>query len=489
MNSQGIISRAFAPLRLCVTISVALSCSVNSGVVPALAQQSTPPPPGPSRPFVTPTITEKTLPNGLLVVMAPTRGIPKLTAVLAIRASSSAEREKHPGLSQMCAGLLTEGTDTRTSRQIKEELRSMGASLGSGSDQDQTTISGSTLSEFSGRYFDLMSDVAQHPAFPETEVTLAKDNAIQGLKQQRSDPNFLGNERFQKAVFGDHPYGFVTANEKEIGAITRGDLKSFAAQYYVPGNAYLIVVGDIDVDRTFAEISKSFGTWKGATAPAEASPVPPQRDRRQIAFVNRPGSIQSVIVIGNSTFPRRDPDYIPVRTANIIYCGSFYSRLTKNIREDKGYTYSPNSSLSTYARGGSFSAGASVRNEVTGPTLLEMFYELDKMRVLPVSAEELANAKTFSKGAFALELANQNALAFRLSTVYAYGLPRDFIATFPQKIDALTADDIERVAAKYFDTYRCAVVIVGDWEKVRDQVTPFGEVTLYDAEGNVMPKP
>ena len=453
--------------------TAALLCLYASGIT-GFAQQSTPPPPGPARPFPSPTITERTLPNGLLVVMAPTRGIPKLTAVLSFRASASADRDKHPGLPQLAAGLLTEGTDTRTSRQIKEELRSIGAAIGSGTDVDLTTISGSTLSEFSGRFFDLLSDVAQHPAFPDAEVALAKDNAIQGLRQQRSSPDFLANERFQKAVFGDHPYSFVTAGEAEIGAITRADLKSFASAYYVPSNAFLVVVGDIDVERTFAEISKSFGSWKGGTAPAEPAPVPPQRDRRQIAFVNRPGSIQSVIMIGNSTFPRRDADYITVRTANIIYCGSFYSRLTKNIREEKGYTYSPFSSLSTYGRGGNFSAGASVRNEVTGPTLLEMFYELDKMRVLPVSAEELDSAKTFSKGSFALELADQNSLAFRINTVYAYGLAKDFIATFPQKIDAVTAEAIERVAAKYFDTYRCAVVVVGDWDKVRDQVTPFG---------------
>jgi zinc protease len=333
-----------------------------------------------------------------------------------------------------------------------------------------------------------MSDVAQHPSFPETEVKLAQENTIQQIRAGRADPAFLVNERFQKAVFGDHPYSFVVPDEKSINALTRNDLRAFVTKYYIPNAAYLIVAGDIEVDKTFAEIEKAFSGWKSGTVPPDENPPVPKRDKRQIYFVNRPGSIQSAIYIGNVSIPRKDKDYFAIRTADTIFGSSFYSRLTRNIRESKGYTYSPFSSSNTRAKTGAFFAGAFVRNEVTGPTLLEIFYELDRMRVLPVTDEELSAAKEFSTGNFSVELASQIGLVGRISTIYTYDLDKNFINDFRPKIEALTAADIQKAAAKYFDTYRAAVVIVGDWEKVKEQVTPFGEVTLYDAEGNLITK-
>jgi len=452
-----------------------------------LAQQKTAPAPGPARPLNLPKITEKRLPNGLTVVLAPLPNVPKMTSILTFKSATTAsDRSAHPGIAQIAASVANEGTDTRTSKQIKEELRSIGGTLSLGSDADSTSMNASALSEFSTTLFDLMSDVAQHPSFPETEVKLAQENTIQQIRAGRADPGFLANERFQKAVFGNHPYGFVVPDEKSISALTQADLKAFVSKYYIPNAAHLIVVGDIDVDKTFAEVEKAFGSWKSGTVPPDENPPVPQREKRQIYFVNRPGSIQSAIYVGNASIPRKDKDYFAIRTADTIYGGSFYSRLTRNIRETKGYTYSPFSSSNTRAKTGSFMAGAFVRNEVTGPTLLEMFYELDRMRVLPVTDEELSAAKEYSTGNFSVELASQFGLASRINSVYTFDLDKSFINDFRPKIEALTTSDIQKAAAKYFDTYRAAIVIVGDWDKVKDQVTPFGEVTMYDAEGNVV---
>jgi predicted Zn-dependent peptidase len=457
--------------------------------VTLVAQQKTPPSPGADRPLNLPKITEKKLANGLTVIMAPLPNVPKVTAVLTFRsATNGTDREKHPGIASIAATVANEGTDSRTSKQIKEELRSIGGSLGLGSDADSTSITASALSEFSTNLFELMSDIAQHPSFPETELKLAKENTIQSIRANRASPGFLVNERFQKAVFGNHPYSFVVPDEGSISALTRTDLRAFVASYYIPNTSHLIVVGDIDPDKTFAEIEKAFGSWKSGTAPPADNPPVPTRDRRQIYFVDRPGSVQSAIYIGNVAIPRKDPDYFAIRTANIVFGGSFYSRLTKNIREQKGYTYSPFSSANTQAMSGAFIAGAFVRNEVTGPTLLEIFYELDRMRVLPVEDEELNAAKEFSTGNFSIELASQAGLAGRINTVYTYDLERNFINDFRPKITALTKEDIQRAAAKYFDTSHAAVVIVGDWNVVKDQVKPFGDVTIYDAEGNVIKK-
>jgi zinc protease len=455
----------------------------------AFAQQKTPPPAGAARPLNLPRITEKKLANGLTVVLAPLANVPKVSSILLFKSATTAsDREAHPGIAQIAASVANEGTDTRTSKQLKEELRSIGGTLSLGSDADSTTMTATALSEFSTRLFELMSDVTQHPSFPETEVKLAQENTIQQIRAGRADPGFLVNERFQKAVFGNHPYSFVVPDEKSINALTRNDLRAFVTKYYIPNAAYLIVVGDIEVDKTFTEIEKAFNSWKSGTVPPDENPPVPKRDKRQIYFVNRPDSIQSAIYIGNVSIPRKDKDYFAIRTADTIYGGSFYSRLTRNIRESKGYTYSPFSSSNTRAKTGAFFAGAFVRNEVTGPTLLEIFYELDRMRVLPVTDEELSAAKEFSTGNFSVELASQLGLAGRISTIYTYDLDKNFISDFRPRIEALTPADIQKAAAKYFDTYRAAVVIVGDWEKVKDQVTPFGEVTLYDVEGNVITK-
>ena len=455
----------------------------------AIAQQKTPPPPGVARPLNLPKITERKLPNGLTVVLAPLPNVPKMAAILTFRSATTAsDRTAHPGIAQIAAGVANEGTDTRTSKQIKEELRSIGGTLSLGSDADSTTMSASSLSEFSTRLFELMSDVAQHPSFPATEVKLAQENTIQQIRAGRANPGFLVNERFQKAIFGDHPYGFVVPDEKSISALTPGDLRAFVTKFYIPNAAHLIVVGDIDVEKTFAEIEKAFGGWKSGTVPPAENPPVPKRDKRQIYFVNRPGSIQSAIYIGNVSIPRKDKDYFAIRTADTIFGGSFYSRLTRNIRESKGYTYSPFSQSDTRAKTGAVLSGAFVRNEVTGPTLLEILYELDRMRVLPVTDEELNAAKEYSTGNFSVELASQFGLAGRINTVYTFDLDKNFINDFRPKIEALTTADIQKAAAKYYDTYRAAIVIVGDWEKVKDQVTPFGDVTMYDAEGNVITK-
>ena len=471
-------------MKLILSIAVLILLTTNG-----LAQQKTPPSPGPARPINLPKITEKKLANGLTVVVAPLPNVPKVISILTFRAATTAsDRTAHPGIAQIVAAVANEGTDTRTSKQIKEELRSIGGTLSLGSDADSTTLTATSLSEFSTRLFDLISDVAQHPSFPDNELKLAQENSIQQIRAGRADPGFLANERFHKAVFGNHPYGFVVPDEKSINALTRTDLRDFVNKYFIPNASHLIVVGDIDADKAFAEVEKAFGSWKSGTVPPEDNPAVPKREKRQIFFVNRPGSVQSAIYVGNASIPRKDKDYFAIRTADTIYGGSFYSRLTRNIRESKGYTYSPFSSSNTRAKTGSFLAGAFVRNEVTGSTLLEILYELDRMRVAEVTAEELSAAKEYSTGNFSVELASQSGLAGRINTIYTFELDKSFINDFRPKIEALTPGDIQRAAAKYFDTYRAAIVIVGDWDKVKDQVIPFGDVTMYDAEGNVITK-
>ncbi len=475
----------------CSKLILQILLIINCLLIPifsANAQQKTPPPPGSAKPIKLPAIIEKKLPNGLTVILAPLPNVPKITSVLTLKVSQTADINNHPGLAQLAPYLINEGTTTRSSQQIKEQLRSIGGSLSISTNSDSTSMTASCLSEFSSKLFDLMSDIIQNPSFPEKEVELAKENSIQARQLQRSNPRFLARKEFQKDIFGQHPYSFVTADEKSIAAIKQEDLKTFASKYYIPNNSLLVVTGDINPDIAFAEVEKAFSSWKLGTQQIEDFFVIPKRDKRQIYFINRPNSVQSTIYLGNTTIAGKDNNYFSMTIANSIFCGSFYSRLTTNIRENKGYTYSPFSINTSLQQSGYFLTGASVRSEVTGPTLLEIFYELDRMRVLPVTEDELSSAKSYNNGNFSIDLASQAGLASEISNCYILGIsPKDFIENFPNKINAVSIKDVQDVAVKYFDTYHCAVVIVGDYEKVKDQIKPFGDIILYDIDGNVIP--
>jgi predicted Zn-dependent peptidase len=440
--------------------------------------QATPPTPAPPRPINWPAISESKLDNGLTVVLAPLHNVPKITVALSLLAGRGTAYKTQPGVAQLAGRVANEGTATRTSLQIKQELRSIGGSLTVGVDHDATTLSATSLSDFAPKLLDIVSDVARHPAYPQSEVTLAKTNFTQEIEESRSSPDFLAQEQLDKALFGGHPYGFSVPDPAAIKNVTRDSLKTFAATYYVPNNAVLVIVGDFDAATMRAEVGKAFGSWKRVALPPAPKLVLPVRDKRQIYVIDRPGSVQSTILIGAPAPPRRSADYVPLRTTNMIYGGAFYSRLTRNIRESKGYTYSPFSSADLRRAAGAFTAGASVRNEVTGPTLLEMLYELDRMRVEPVTAEELQSAKTYSIGGMELELESQASLASRISTIYIDELSRDFLQTFRDKVTALTPADVQRSASKYFDTYRSAIVVVGDYKQIKDQIAPFGDVKL-----------
>ncbi len=440
--------------------------------------QTTPPPPGPPRPINWPAIGESKLDNGLTVVLVPLHNVPKITAVLSILAGRGTAYKLQPGVAQLAGRVANDGTATRTSLQIKEELRSIGGSLAIGVDDDTTTLTATSLADSAPKLLDLVSDVARHPSYPQSEVALAKTNFAQEIEEQRSTPDFLAQEEMNKALFGTHPYGFTVPAPAAIKKVTRDSLKSFAATWYVPNNAALIIAGDFDAPAMHAEVERTFGSWKRVPLPPAPKLILPARDKRQIYVIDRPDSVQSTILIGAPAPPRRSPDYIPLRTTNMVYGGAFYSRLTRNIREAKGYTYSPFSSANLLRAGGSFEAGASVRNAVTGPTILEMLYELDRMRVEPVTAEELQSAKTYSIGGMELEMESQLSLATRISTIYVDELSRDFLQTFRDKVAALTPAEVQRSAAKYFDTYRCAIVVVGDYKQIKDQIAPFGDVKV-----------
>jgi zinc protease len=461
------------PMTTTTSNSAAANAQMNS--VPAL---------GPERPVAWPKRAVHTLANGMQVVLAELRTFPKISAQLFFRSGNAIVAHRAPGLAEITATVVRTGTASRTSRQIEEDLRRMGADLGTHAGADSSAISLSGLAEFSEGIFEMMADLARNASFPAEEFERERRRKIEGLRIERTTPAFLANERFRHVIFGQHPYAVISPTEEQVGAYQHEQLEEFYRHNYSPANALLIVVGDFSSDALLAQIEKVFGTWEAPPPPPQISSAPPHNIGRKVHFVHLPGSVQTQVVVGNLAITRRDPDWFRLVLANSIYGGAFHSRLVINIREQKGYTYSPRSGLQSLRQHGYFNVHAAVRNDVAAATLTEIFYEMDRMRSLPVTAEELESARSYLTGVFSLGVATQDGLLGQLSTIYLDRLPEDHLETYREKVHALTADDVLAAARRHFDSSNAQIILVGDRAQIADQAALFGEVTEYDAQGN-----
>jgi predicted Zn-dependent peptidase len=386
----------------------------------------------------------------------------------------------------MTAAVVRTGTAARASRQIEEELRRIGADLSTNAGADSSAISFSGLAESSRELLALVADLARNAAFPANEFERERRQRLEELRIERATPGFLASERLRKSLFGTHPYASIAPTEAQVLAYTREQLADFYRAHYVAPNALLILVGDFSTPRLLEQVERIFGA-SPASAPVRPQFAPPAQPRgRRVHLVHLPGAVQTQMMVGNLAITRAHPDWLPLTLANAVYGGAFNSRLVMNIREQKGYTYSPRSAANALRHHGYFSVHAAVRNDVTAATLAEIFYEMDRMRALPVGEEELANTRNYLSGVFSLGLATQDALAGQLVLVYLNQLPEDYLQTYRDKIRALTPGDVLAAARKYFDSANADIVVVGDRAQVADQAALFGEVTAFDAHGSIL---
>ena len=442
------------------------------------------PAPLPSKPLNIPTPFETTLANGLQLVVVESKRLPLVSYRLAFRTGNAHDPQELPGLTRMMTEMLTEGTETRTSRQIADEVARLGATLTAGSNADYTTVAASALSMYGDQILDLMADVALHPSFPENELQLEKQNSKQRLIRQRAQPDFLASERLSRVIFGQHPYATISATPEAIDATTREKLLSFHRSMFIPNNAVLIVDGDVERDAVVKRVNDLFGKWGKGQAAEEKFPAPPARSTRAIYLVDRPGSAQSNIVIANLGLNRTSQDYFPMLVMHTILGAIPSSRLFMNLRESKGYTYSPVSDLDTRRAAGSFRSSAEVRGPVTGASLKEFFYELERIRNEAVTEKELKDAKSFLTGVFPIRLETQEGLIDQLVQIKMLGLPADYLQTYRDRINAVTAPDVQRVARQYVTPDKVAVVIVGDAAAIMDQIKPYAQtIEIYDTSG------
>ena len=433
------------------------------------------PPYGSLEPVSAPKTNEQTLPNGLTLWLVPEPGFPKVAMALAVRGGIASDPKDLPGLSNLLASAIDQGTRSRNARKIAEELQAAGGDLTASATSDALLLTTEVLASRAASALAVVADIAQNATFPDDEVELAKRNAAEALRAQEADPGFLAQRALAKALFGEHPYSVISGTQESIAKATPADLRREYAGRFRPDQGLLVVVGDFDAARMRAAVGQQMGKW---TAPAEA-PVagpgaPSSTSPHAVFFIERQASVQTTFALGAFGPTRRDPEFAATEVANAIYGGMFGSRLVNNIREDKGYTYSPRVQLEARRATGVLQTRADVRNDVTGATYNEINYELNRMATTAPADEELARAKRYLVGVRALSRQARSSVARSLASLWVQGLPPQELGSESEKIQKVTAKDVEEAGRNYFPASRLRAVAVGEEKVIKEQLAPFG---------------
>ena len=432
-----------------------------------------------------PKAQEATLPNGLRVVLLESHKVPTFTMQMVVLTGGLADKPDYRGVAAFTAALLREGTSKRASKDIAEQMDALGATLGSNSGFSSftSTVTTAGLVENLDQTLDIFADVVRNPIFPQQEVDKYKARTMAQLQAQRSFPQFLAAEQFNRAMYGDHPASLIAPPVESLKRLAPKDLAEFHTTYYRPNNAILAVVGDVTMKELMPKIEKAFGDWQKADVPVTKIPEVPAPAASRIVLIDRPGSVQTVLQLGNLGIERTSPDYFKLLLADRILGGGPAARLFLNLREDKGYTYGAYSNFGGSKFRGTWISSSEVRTEVTEGAMKEFMYELKRLRDEKVPADELENAKRAIIGSFALSLEQPQSLLQNIITQKLYDLPADYWDTYPQKVSAITAEDIQAIAQKYIDLEHLQVIAVGDASKARDVLSKYGKVEVIDAEG------
>lgn len=433
------------------------------------------PPYGPEKPLSTPNVKSAKLENGLSLWLVSEPGFPKVALTIVVRGGLAADPANHSGISELLSKTIDQGTRTRNAKQIAQQMQEAGGDLSASADKDSFQVSTVVLSSKADTALGVLADVLQNATFPDAEVTLAKRNLADSIEQREAETSFLAQRARDKILFADHPYHVVAPTKESVAAMTPADLREVFAQRFRPDQAILIAVGDFQNDKMIDAAKSAFGAWKAsAGAPVGATSAPTASVEHAVFLVPRPQSVQTTIELASFGPRRGEPDYAAAQVANGIYGGLFSSRLTSNIREDKGYTYSPYSYVNPFQHSAEIISHADVRNDVTGATLNEINYELNRLATTSPTDEELNAARRNLVGNEALSLQDRGSLASRLATLWVDGLQPDYIGTYGQQLTSTTTAAVDAAARKYFPAHRMAIIAVGEEKVVREALAPFG---------------
>jgi predicted Zn-dependent peptidase len=460
---------------LIATAALVLAGAAQATTVPLPAEL---PPFGKDKPLAVPNITQQTLPNGLQVWVVPRNGIPRVDFVLAVRgAGLGADAPDAPGRAKLLAGLLSEGTATRSSRQIAEAAQAMGGGLDAGASNDGITVSGYALASHAQGMSQLLADVARRPAFPDNEVQLAKTNALQALKASSTQPGFRAAKALNNAIYGSHAYGRTQETEAAIQALSADGLRAEHARRFRPDRALLVITGRIDAAAALKLAQAAFGDWqaKGDAPPELAAPAASAPVQRLL--LERPGSVQATLRLGRPGIAASGDEQVALRVASTVIGQGFSSRVNQNLREEKGYTYGASAGGVSWRVGGAITGGADVRNEVAGAAMTEYIKEYRRLGAEPVPDAELAMNKRYMAGSYLVSTQLQGSVGRQLASNWLVGLPADFLGKFVPALQKVTAAEVQAIGKKYFNPDEQSWVVVGDPAQIADQLKAFGDFT------------
>jgi zinc protease len=448
------------------------------------------PKPGPDPKLHLPTPTSFTLANGVKVYLTEEHALPVMSAALVTLAGGEDNPSGKPGLAAFAARMLTEGTATRSSTQLANDIAQIGASLGSSATMDNAAVSVGALSNHADGALELLSDVALHPAFKAEEVERIRAQRLVAIRQEADQPVLSALRVGQKAVYGDQPYGFRAVGTTEsVKATTREDLAGFWAAHYAPQDSALILAGDLTEAEARRWAEKYFGGWSNAGGAGSAAvPPAPAPPARKVILVDKPGSPQTTLIAFGLGVPRNSPEYPAITEMNSILGGLFSSRINMNLREKNGFTYGAFSGFSFYRDGGPFFTGAQVRTDVTAPAARELFSELNRIHTDPATPEELKLAKDNAlrslPGSFET-VGNESGL---MAELFVYGLPNDYFQKLPASFEAVTPEAVAKAAQDTIHPDNLVVVAVGDRAKIQPDLEKLnlGPIELRDESGDLV---
>jgi zinc protease len=433
-----------------------------------------PPKPGVPRDFKVPEPKRFMLDNGLQVALVQWGTMPKVRVTLSMRTGNAYEKADEVWLADLTGNLIREGTTTRSAPQISEEVARMGGALSVSVGENTTSIGGDVLSEYGQQMVELVADVARNPKFPESELARLKADMLRNLAVSLSQPQSLAVQKFRAVMYGDHPYGRVFPTDAMVKGYTLEQSRRFYQQTYGAGRSRLYVVGRFDEPAVEASIRKAFAAWEKGAAPAPPPATP--SSSRVVHIIDRPGAPQSTVIIGVPTVDPSNPDFIPMTVMDALLGGAFASRITKNIREDKGYTYSPYSELSVRYRDAYWAEHADVTTTVTGPSIKEILAEIDRLQTEPPKTEELTGIQNYLAGTYVLQNSSRSGITNQLDYMDLHGLPPTYASTYVKQVYAVTPQQVSEMAEKHLQEERALIVIVGDTKVIEEQVKGFGEL-------------
>ena len=426
--------------------------------------------------------TESRLKNGMELLVLEEHRSPTIQVEIAVPASSLNDPEGVP-ISAATTALMRLGTKTRDARTIAETLASLGTSITFNIGDRYAYARFSTLTENLDTVIGLMSDMLFNPTFPQDELDKWKNQQLSQLQQIRAQPEFLATERFAQAMYPADRRSFVVPTADGVRGLTRDMLVAHYARSYRPEGGRITVLGNVSAREIAPKLEALVAEWKGGGSKAPELSLPAASKGRRVILVDRPNSVQTALFVGNHAFDRLSPDYIPAQVLNRVLGGGPSSRLFRNIREAKGYTYGISSGFSASRYFNHFASQTSVRTEVTGDALRELLKEFADIRNRAVPADELENAKRALVASFALSTENQATALSNATQIKEYGFPADYWDTYPEKIAAVTAGEVQRVAQKYVPLDDLVIVAVGDAAKIRGVLAEFGPIDEWDADG------